>query len=154
MPIVGTPRIFDSKFAFLVQIDGFSWAGFSKCSAIKSTISEVKHYEGGSLLPYKSLGRGEFANVTLERGATRGDADMYIWMSMALSGPANLGVKEVAYKRNADFVQLDRDGEVLKRYTLFGCMPVEYEAGEWDNTSDEKVIEKLVIAYDYFIQTA
>jgi phage tail-like protein len=153
MAIVGTPRVFDKKFAFLLQIDGFAWAGFAKCSSLKATIAQVKHYEGGTLLPSKSLGRTEYADLTLERGATRGDADMYTWFTMAMAGPANLGVKEVAYKRHADLVQLDRDGEVLKRYTLMGCMPTEFEAGEWDNNSDENVIEKLVIAYDYFIRT-
>lgn len=152
MPVVGTPRIFDKKYAFLLEVDGFGWSGFTKVSELKQTFAQVKHYEGGTMLPQKSLGRVEFADITLERGATR-DRDMYVWASQAMSGPANLGVKEVAYKRNADLVQLDRDGEVLKRYTLFGCMPVEYVAGDWDNTSDEPVIEKLVLAYDYFVQT-
>jgi phage tail-like protein len=154
MAVVGTPRTFDKKFAFQLAVDQFSWTGFSKCSELKLTIAQIKHYEGGTLLPEKSLGRGEFADVTLERGATRNDRDFYVWASQALSGSANLGVKETAYKRNADLVQLDRDGEVLKRYTLFGCMPVEYVAGEWDNSADENVIEKMVLAYDYFIQTA
>jgi phage tail-like protein len=153
MAIVSTPRTFDKKWSFQLQIDGFGWAGFSKCSELKVTNAVVEHYEGGTLIPQKSLGRVKYENLTLERGATRGDIDMYTWMSMASSGPANLGVKEIAYKRHADLVQLDRDGEVLKRYTIFGCMPVEFTAGDWDNTSDDNVIEKMVLAYDYFILT-
>ena len=153
MAIIGTPRTFNKKFAFQLQIDGFGWAGFSKCSALKSKIAEVKHYEGGTLLPNKSLGRVEFDNLTLERGATSTDNDMYVWYTMCIAAPANIGVKEVAYKRNSDLVQLDRDGEILERWTIYNCFPVEYEAGEWDNNSDETVIEKMVLSYDYFVRT-
>lgn len=153
MPIVGTPRTFNKKFAFQIQIDGFGWAGFSKASALKAKIAEIKHYEGGTLLPEKSLGRVDFENLTLERGATRTDNDMYVWFTMCVSAPSNIGVKETAYKRNADLVQLDRDGEVLARYTIYNCFPVEFEAGEWDNTVDENVIEKMVLSYDYFVKT-
>ena len=153
MPVVGTPRVFDKKFLFQFHIDGFGWAGFTKVSELKSTTAEIKHYEGGVLLPNKSAGRSEYADLTCERGATVGDVDMNVWYSMVIAAPANLGVKEVAYKRHGDLVQLDRDGEVLKRWSVFGLWPKEYTAGEWDNNSDENVIEKLVLVYDYFIQT-
>ena len=154
MPRVGQARTFNKKFSFLLSIDGFNWAGFTKCSELKTTVAEVKHYEGGTLLAQKSAGRAEFANLTLERGAVTGDVDMYLWMSEVISGPTNLGVKEVAYKRNADLVQLDRDGEILKRYSIFWAWPTEFVAGEWDNGADENVIEKLVLAFDYYVQTA
>jgi phage tail-like protein len=153
MPKVGQPRTFNKKFSFLLSIDGFNWAGFSKCSELKVTVAEVKQYEGGTLLAQKSAGRAEFANVTLERGAVTNDIDMYLWMSEVISGPTNLGVKEVAYKRHGDLIQLDRDGEILKRYSLFWAWPTEFTAGEWDNNADENVIEKLVLAYDYFVRT-
>jgi phage tail-like protein len=153
MPIVGTPRTFNKKWAFQILFDGFSWAGFSKCSELKVTIAQIKHSEGGSIIPHKGIGRAEFPDLSLERGATRGDRDMYIWMSSVVSAPANIGLKEVACKRNADLVQLDRDGEIMQRYSLFGCFPVEYTAGDWDNNADEIVIEKMTIAYDYFVQT-
>lgn len=150
---VGSPRTFNKKFSFLFSIDGFNWAGFSKCSEFKTTVAEIKHYEGGTLLAQKSAGRAEFAPITLERGAVTGDVDMYLWMSEVISGPTNLGLKEIAYKRTGDLVQLDRDGEILKRYSVFGAFPTEFVAGEWDNGADENVIEKLVLAYDYFVRT-
>lgn len=153
MPIVGQPRTFDKKFAFQFHIDGFGWAGFSKCSELSMEVGVIKHYEGGTLLPQKSAGRADFADINLERGSTRGDVDMLLWMSQVITAPANLGLKEVAYKRGGDLVQLDRDGEVLKRYSIFGAFPVKYIAGDWDNTVDENTIEKLTIAYDYYIRT-
>jgi phage tail-like protein len=154
MAIVGQPRTFDKKFAFQLHLDGFGYAGFSKCSALKIDVAQIKHYEGGTLLPQKSAGRADFTDITLERGSVRRDLDMYTWMSQVISGPANLGVKEAAYKRCGDLVQLDRDGEVLKRYSIFWAFPTSFEAGEWDNGADENVIEKLTLAYDYYIRTA
>jgi phage tail-like protein len=153
MPKVGQPRTFNKKYAFQLSLDGFNWAGFMKCSELKTTTAVIKHREGGTLLPQKSAGLSDFPPITLERGAVTGDIDMYLWMSEVISGPANLGVKEVAYKRNGDLVQLDRDGEILKRYSIFWAFPTEFTAGEWDNSSDENVIEKLVLEYDYYVRT-
>jgi phage tail-like protein len=153
MATVGLPRTFDKKFAFLLNIDGFGWAGFTKCSELKVDVAQVKQYEGGTLLAQKSAGRADYADISLERGATRGDIDMYTWMSMVIAGPANMGVKEMAYKRHADLLQLDRDGEILKRYSIFWAWPTSFSAGDWDNNADENVIEKLTLAYDYFIRT-
>jgi phage tail-like protein len=153
MAIVGQPRTFNKKFAFQLHIDGFGWAGFTKCSDLKIDVAQIKHYENGTLLPQKSAGRADFADITLERGAVTADVDMYLWMSEVISGPANLGVKEAAYKRLGDLVQLDRDGEVLKRYSIFWAWPTSFTAGDWDNNADENVIEKLTLAYDYYIRT-
>lgn len=154
MSIVGVPRSYIKKFAFLINIDGFGWSGFSKCSELKVDVAVVKQYEGGTLIPQKSAGRADFPDITLERGVTRADSDMYKWMSMVIAGPANLGVKEAAYKRHADLVQLDRDGEILGRWSFFWAFPNSFVAGDWDNNADENVIEKLTLAYDYFIKTA
>lgn len=152
MSIVGTPRSFDKKFAFIVEIDGFFSFAFSKCSALKCNVAEIVHYEGGSLIPNKSAGRLTFADITLERGAAR-DLDMFIWFGMVANAAANVGLKEVGYKRHLDIIQLDRDGEPLKRWSIFNAWPKEFDAGEWDNGADENVLEKMVLCYDYFIRT-
>jgi len=152
MAIVGTPRTFDKSFAFVIEIDGFFSFGFSKCSPLVCAIAEIKHYEGGTLIPNKSAGRLDFKDITLERGATR-DLDMFLWFGNAANAPANIGLKEFAYKRHLDIVQLDRDGEPLKRWSLFNAWVKEFTAGEWNNGEDANVIEKCVLAYDYFIRT-
>ncbi len=153
MSIVGTPRSFDKKFAFLVEVDGFVSFAFSKCSGLKCSIAEIKHYEGGTLIPNKSAGRLDFADITLERGATRGNIDMLLWFGNVANAPANIGLKEVLYKRHLDIVQLDRDGEPLKRYSVFNAWVKEFDAGEWDNGADENVMEKMVLCYDYYVRT-
>ena len=54
------------------------------------------------------------------------------------------------YKRNLDIVQQDRDGLTLRRWSLSLSWPVKFVAGEWDNESDENVIESVTLTYDFF----
>lgn len=153
MSIVGSVKSFDKKFLFQVAIDGFTSASFSKVSGLKCSVGEIKHKEGGTLMPNKSAGMLEFGDLTLERGATRSDLSAYLWFQQVANAPADIGLKDVAYKRHLDIIQRDRDGEILKRWTVFGAWVKEYEAGEWDNNSEEVVIEKIVLAYDWFQRT-
>ncbi len=153
MAIVGSVKSFDKKFLFQVFIDGFLSASFSKMSRLKATINKTVHREGGAILPHKSPGLADFDDVTLERGATRANFDCYLWFKSALNGPADVGLKEVAIKRHLDVIQRDRDGEIIKRWSLFNAWPVSFSPGEWDNSSDDVVIEELVLAYDYFEKT-
>lgn len=152
MPVIGVPRIFHKKFSFAVQIDAFTYAGFQKMSALEVEVAEIKQYEGGSLIPDKSAGRVEFKDITLERGATTADWDAMIWFSSVMVAPFGVGFRDPAYKRNLQVFQLERDGLPAKHFMLIGAWPKVFTAGEWDNTVDENVIEKMTLCYDYFIR--
>lgn len=153
MAVIATPRTYNKKFAFRVEIDGFPFAGFRKCSGLEAEIAVVKQYEGGALTPQKSLGRVDFKDITLERGATRTDISMYQWFIQAVNAPANTGLGDQLVKRHADIVQLDRTGLEIARWTIVNALPIGFTAGDWDNDADENVIEKLVLSYDFFVKT-
>ena len=38
----------------------------------------------------------------------------------------------------------------LRRWTLTNAWPVKFVAREWDNESDENVIESVTLTYDFF----
>ena len=149
MPVLGTPRSFHKRFKFVVEIDGFTSAGFQKASELSVEVANVEYHEGGALIPFKSPGRVKFSDVTLERGATK-DQDLFDWFSEVADAAANAGLVEPAYKRTASIVQQDRDGSTLRRWNLFGAWPVKFVAGAWDNESDENVIETVTLTYDFF----
>ncbi len=44
----------------------------------------------------------------------------------------------------------DRDGTTLRRWSLSRAWPTKFVAGEWDNESDENVIEQVTLTYDFF----
>jgi len=149
MPIIGTPRTFHKKFKFVVEIDQFQSAGFQKCSELSVEVANIEYHEGGSLIPSKSPGRLKFADVTLQRGATK-DQDLFDWMSEVADAAANAGLVEPKFKRNVDLVQQDRDGSTLRRWSLSGAWPIKFVAGAWDNEADENVIESVTLTYDFF----
>lgn len=149
MPILGTPRSYHHKWKFVVEIDGVSSAGFQKCSELSVEVASIEYHEGGSMIPNKSPGRLKFADVTLERGATK-DEDLWDWLSEVADAAANAGLSDPAFKRTVDIVQQDRDGSTLRRWRLFGVWPTKFVAGAWDNESDENVIESVTLTFDYF----
>jgi phage tail-like protein len=149
MTIIGKPRSFFKKFKFIVEVDSLGSSAFQKCSELSVEVANVQYWEGGSLIPNKSPGRLTFSDVTLERGATE-DHELFDWFQDVAVTSSGLGLTDVDYKRNLDIVQQDRDGTTLRRWTLTRAWPVKFVAGEWDNESDENVIESVTLTYDFF----
>ena len=115
MAVIGTPRTFHKKFKFIVEIDGVASAGFQKCSELSVEVANIEYHEGGTLIPNKSPGRLKFADVTLERGATK-DHDLFDWMEEVADAAAPL---HVALKMS----------DLTRTYTLYSfgvgvmCLP-------------------------------
>jgi phage tail-like protein len=148
MPLIGAPRTFHKRFKFLVEAE-MANAGFQKCSELSVEVASIEYHEGGALIPNKSPGRLKFADITLERGATK-DHDLFDWMQQVADAAANAGLVEPRFKRSIDLVQQDRDGATLRRWTIAGAWPVKFVAGAWDNEADENVIESVTLTFDYF----
>lgn len=154
MTVKGTPRSFHKKFAFIVEIEGVTSAAFTKCSELSAEIAKVEQYEGGSLIPNKSPGRVTVSDVTLERGVTNGDSDLYDWWLQVVRMSANIGLIDDEYKKSVEILQLDRDGSVIRRWVLDGAWPTKMVIGEWDNNADENVVESVTLTLDTFDKLA
>ena len=149
MPVIGTPKSFAQKFAFSIEIDGLVAASFASCTELSVEAAKVEHWEGGRLIPYKTPGRLTFADITLERGATR-DRAFYDGMNQVAEAASGLGLPTPLFKKNLDIVSHDRDGSTLRRWSLYNAWPTKFSAGAWDNASDDVVIESVVLTYDTF----
>jgi phage tail-like protein len=157
----GSARTFHKKFKFVIEIDDVAYAGFQKCSALEAEIAKIEQWEGGTVIPNKSPGRVTVSDITLERGASS-DQDMFVWFSQVVdltadagggAGGIGAGLKEPLFKRSFDIVQLDRDGEELRRWSITGAWPCKFSGGEWDNNADENVIESVTLCIDTFTPT-
>ena len=153
MAIIGTPRSYFKKHAYIVEIDGVQSASFAKVSELSVEAASVLQWEGGRLIPHKSPGRLTFSDVTLERGATL-DRDLFNWFNEVANVASGLGLPDNAYKRNLDIVQQDRDGSTLRRWSLYGAWPVKFVAGDWDGSADENLVESVTLTIDYFVLAA
>jgi phage tail-like protein len=149
MTIIGKPRSFYKRFKFIVEVDNVACAAFQKCSELSVEVAKIEYFEGGALIPNKSPGRLTFSDITLERGATA-DEDLFKWFQDVVKLSSGLGLVDDDYKRNLGIVQQDRDGSPLRRWPIYRAWPTKFVAGEWDNESDENVIESLTLTYDYF----
>lgn len=154
----GSARTFHKKFKFVIEIDGVAYAGFQKCSELSAEIAVIEHHEGGTLVPDKSPGRVKVEDLTLERGATQ-DQDLWNWFKTVVdqtadaggsTGAQGAGLIEPDFKRSLDIVQLDRDGEELRRWSLTDAWPSKFVAGAWDNEADENVIESVKLTFKTF----
>ena len=134
MPL-GLPRSFHDKFKFIIEIDGIASAGFNKMSELSVEAAKIEYYECVALILYQWF-------LQVADGASFG------------SGPVpagqGAGLPDPQYKRMLDLVQQDRDGTALRRWRLFNAWPQKFTAGEWDNDTDEKVIEMVVLTFDNF----
>ena len=147
MPIVGSPRNYKTKFNFVVEIDGVVHAGFMKCSSLEAEFDEIVVREGGGHTPVtKDPGLLNFSDITLERGAVHDDSDLYRWFVEVGDYASNRGLKNPAFKRSFDIVELDRDGEVLNRHRCAEAWVKKFVAGEWDNDSSEPTIEMVTLS--------
>ncbi len=149
MAITGSPRKFHKKFKFILEFDGIVYGGFAKCSELSYEIGEVAQREGGTLLAEKDPGLVTIPNVTLERGATT-DLSFWDWCKQVVDITSQLGDVDENYKKNFDLVQQDRDGTTLLRWRCYRSWPRKFVAGEWDNSADENVIEKVELVLHNF----
>lgn len=157
MTVIGTPRTYQKRFSFVVEIEGVSSAAFTKMSALEAEIAKVEQWQGGTLIPDKSPGRVTVSDVTLERGVVNRDSDLYNWwldvvrMSAGVGdGGRGIGLTNPLYKRQVELIQLDRLGAELRTWTLDGAWPTKMVVGDWDNEADENVIEMMTLTFDTF----
>lgn len=165
------------KFRWAVSIDGFTRLGFTQCDVPSLTIQTKKYPEGGAhLTPRQIVDSVEYKPVTLVRGVTA-DTSFHDWAVQfmevvkgkiqqeerpGISIPFEFGGGQVpaqkdtyaplSYRRDVKIYHLNREGQVVKTYTLYNAFPVEYEpASQFSSDGDDMLsMEKLVLAYESF----
>lgn len=146
-------RPLHEAFNFHVAI-GSDDALFSQVGPLKLNISVNTYREGGSSLPIKDPGDVDFENVTLSRGKSTSKL-FYNWANDVVNatiGTTNgLVVLPQQYVKTVTIYQRDRTRKTINKYYLYDAFPVECVAGDWDNSKDEVVIERVVLTYKYFV---
>ena len=149
MPVVGKARTFHKKYAFTCEIEKIESAHFTKVGPIDIEVADVDQWEGGSLIPIKEPGRVTVADAVCERGVATGDVDLWDWFQQVVKVSANGGNPTPNFKRDAEVIQMDRDATVLRRYNLANAYPKKMVFSDWDNSSDENMLETMTLRYDF-----
>lgn len=149
MPVIGEARRFDLKYRFRVDIDGIGSSRYKSCSELTATLGEALLWQGGSMTAIKETTRLTFADITLERGASR-DVDLWLWFKEGADAAADRGLPSPTTRRHGAIVQHDRAGVPVERHDIFDAACKEYSGGDWDNDSDDFRMERVVLSIRYF----
>lgn len=140
-------------FNFHVSL-GQDDALFTQFGPLRSNTTVLTYREAGSVLPIKDPGDTDFENVTLSRGVSKSKV-FYDWASVAIGATigtsAGLAIKP-DYLKDLTVYQRDRTKKTLQKYYVYNAFPVECIAGDWDNTKDEVLFERVTLAYSYYIR--
>lgn len=139
MPVIGKATTYWQSWNFLVEVDGKPIAGFSKVTGIGWKRSVVKFQEGGvDGISDQSHGPKTPKDVTLEQGASSGRYFQDWDASIDGGNPDDLRTLTIAQQHG---------GKVVERVKLVNCAMSDYEAGDFDRASEDKVrMRKIVLA--------
>ena len=149
MALVGSPIVPKQQMRFTVSVPGIPKAKFRDMSELSAEVAKSEIFHGGSPIPFKAPARVTMADVTLSRGAIA-DGSLFAWYADTVTGLATGSLPE-AYKRIVNIFERDRNGRVLNVWNLINAWPTKYSPGEYNNESDDFLIESVVLTFDYFV---
>ena len=146
-PVYAMPRTVDEdpiqKFMYRVRIPGYpAGLGFTKISSFKKEMNIVEYAEGMYEYFHKLAGRQKVTDITFERGAYR---DYHM---------ANLyfnTLRDPKHRTTVTIEILDRYGGTAREYILAEAWAASLETDGVDASSDDVVIDKMTIAFEYFL---
>ena len=120
--------------AFLIEIDGVSSAGFSRCSGLGAERRVVSYREGGRRSARLFSDGHEPGRLLLERGLTR-DRSLWTWFRQA-------------DQRDLSIVLLDASGGEKSRWKVHGAVPTCWDGPTLDARSETIALESLELTYE------
>jgi phage tail-like protein len=134
------------NFKYLVEIDGFSSAGFSKCSGLDMEHEVTEYREGGeNTVMRKMPGQTKFSPIVLERGSTT-NLDMWAWAKAVHSYGGVAGSAVV--RKTISIVLVGDAGARLREWTVTGAWVSKWEMGELDAKSNDVLVERITIQHE------
>ena len=140
------PRTVDQdplqKFMFRILIPGFPDIGFMKISGITRETNVIEYIEGMFQYAHKLAGREKINELTFERGAFKESELEQIYFRT---------LHDHLHRTTITIEILNRYGDVRRTYVLAEAWASKVEVGELDAASDEVVVDKMTIQFEYFL---
>jgi phage tail-like protein len=135
------------NFAFLLEIDGITSAGFAECTGTNAEINPIEYREGNESLTTRKLpGLSKFGNITLKRGVTQ-DLEIFNWFNAGATG-------DVDRKQTLSIVLLDEQRNEAVRWNLLNAWPCKYIAPDLKGNANEIAIESVELCHEGLIRQA
>jgi phage tail-like protein len=134
------PEVFLGSGRFLVNIDGLTVSSFLSVVLAEGEADVIEYRQGTdpSQHTFKLPGRIRYSSVTLVRGVSKQQRDLYDWWSSVATGPLQ--------RRNLSIIALDDSGQQAVRWNVFSAWPRLYRVSPFEAESDAILCETLELA--------
>jgi phage tail-like protein len=122
--------------------DNTQVTGFMKVGGLTRETNVVEYIEGMYQYAHKLAGREKISEMTFERGAFKESELEQIYFRT---------LKDHVHRTTITLEILNRYGDVRRTYTLAEAWASKIEIGELDATSDDVVVDKMTIQFEYFL---
>lgn len=142
------------KFAFKVEFDGLEPALVQRVKIPKLSIDSAEH--GSSNILIKTAGMVKIEDIELNKLMFQNKNDSWAKTWMSATSDIESGTMGVPsdYKRSGYIIALAPDMEtILQKWQLVGCWPKEREIEEWDASSSDNILERIVLSVDWMIES-
>jgi phage tail-like protein len=135
-----------------VEVDNFASAGFTEVSGLSEESETLEYREGGDNQSVrKTPGLTTYEDITLKRGLNPvssgfGTFDMTAWRAQVHNAHATR--QALNFRRDLDIVFQHRDGTTGARYRVINAWPKKLAISDANATSNEHLIEEMVIAHE------
>lgn len=129
-------------YNFRVSIPGLpSTCGFKKIAGLSAERGVIEYAEGGYEMTHKLPGRAKTGELTCEKGMFPSKQVENIFRNALKSDDRSTIVVAL----------LDAKGNVMRDWKLAECWCSKWEAGEFDATSEDVLVETITIQYEAFL---
>src|SRR6266568_4018334 len=128
-------------YNFSIELDGITRAGFRECSGRENSQNAGEYREGTdkNVSVRKIPGLVTHSDITLTRGVTA-DRRLWDWREKVMKGNVD--------RHDISLTLLDDFGNRKITWNLFDAWPRQWTGPSFNATTDEIVVEQLVLAYE------
>ncbi|WP_281195336.1 phage tail protein [Halorubrum sp. F4] len=131
------------RIRYLLEIDGVTKAGFSRCSLPTARTDVVEYREGNEPpAPRQLAGLNRYGPLVLEAGATDDSVELFEWRKLVEQGKVDEARRPIAV------VLLDEEGEAGPRWEFENAWPRSYTAPDLSADRSDVAIERLGIVHE------
>ena len=135
---------------FEVEIDDVDAVGFKKVD-LPSQSTQMNEYREGTdpIWPRQLWGQTQYEDLTLERGAKKGDMALYEWRKLVVDGKMEEARSDIAVS------VLNSIGEATMRFEFVDAWPKEYQPPtlQAGGSGGDVATETIVVCYNEMHRT-
>jgi phage tail-like protein len=140
------------KYAWALEMKGFIFAHFQKCTMPEVEVEIAEFNSAGTLHARKTASRLKYNTIECEKMMVEEGADKaaYEWLRRVADANTGLGLLPDMYMMDVDLIHFNRMGVPIDRWTLHGAFLCKLDYDDLEGGNKDDLMEKIGIAYQYY----